>query len=233
MFDVKVGASALFEVTLNADEMCRAFRNLALSYRGSERQPPNNLQLALRFSRAVEIKEQQREHPKEWGVEERLRDVVREFHVSSGLTQRHMIDEDKFKSIMNLIAGTTAASRDVISQHLNHAKWKESAFSSEQLRSTRWVIGVAPRMPQCPMRKALTVSEESQKLHLQLVVRHFLESGRRLRPSARARMRLSQEQFDRFCDFACVYACTLVEARQLTTFTQEKENEILKRFFQR
>ena len=221
------------EVTLNPDEMWRTFRNLSLSYRGSERQAPNNLQLALRFSRALEIHQQQGTHPSSWGLEDRLKAVCKDFHENCGLTQKHRIDDDKFKSLVNLISGTTCATRAVIAEHLNHAKWKECAFSSEQFRSSRWTIGTAPKLQQCPMKKALTVTEESQRMHLQLVVSHFLESGRRLRPSARARMRLSQESFDRFSDFACVYAATLVEARQLTTFTPEKEAEIMKFFFQR
>ena len=162
-----------------------------------------------------------------------MKAVCKDFHENCGLTQKHRIDDDKFKSLVNLISGTTSATRAVIAEHLNHAKWKECAFSSEQFRSSRWTIGTAPKLQQCPMKKALAVTEESQRMHLQLVVSHFLESGRRLRPSARARMRLSQESFDRFSDFACVYAATLVEARQLTTFTPEKEAEIMRFFFQR
>ena len=221
------------QVTLNADEMSQSFRNLSLSLRGSERQAPNNLQLALRFSRAVEVKDANKEHPAEWNLEERLRNVVNDFHVQCQVTAKHQICEDKLKGILNIISGTSIGARDIISQHLNHHKWHQSAFSTEQFRSTRWVLGVAPKMSQCPMRKALTVTEESQQLHLRLVVQHYVESGRRLRPSARSRMRLTQDQWDRFCDFACIYAAVLAEARQLTTFNQEKENEIVKRFFQR
>ena len=118
-----IGAS---EVTLNPDEMWRTFRNLSLSYRASERQAPNNLQLALRFSRALEIHQQQGTHPSSWGLEERLKAVCKDFQENCGLTQKHRIDDDKFKGLVNLISGTTSATRAVIAEHLNHAKWKSA-----------------------------------------------------------------------------------------------------------
>ena len=218
---------------MNIDEATSNFRNLSLSYRGSERQPPNTLQLALRLSRVMEIRQAEGGHPADWSCEQRLRAVVDEFHMSAALPQRHRVDEDRFKSLVNLILGTSSASRDIISEHLNHAKWKESAFSVDQFRSTRWLLKTSPKLPACPMKKALTVSEESQKMHLQLVVAQFTQAGRRQRPSARARNRLSQEMFERYCDFACVYACVLEEARQLTSWTPEKEAEVLKIFMQK
>ena len=88
-------------------------------------------------------------------------------------------------------------------------------------------------MPSCAMRKALTVTEESQVMHLQLVVNQFVEAGKRLRPSARPRMRVSADQFDRLCDFACVYAAALQEGRQLSTFKEETEADVKKSFMQR
>ena len=38
------------------EEAKRSYRNICLSYRGAERQPPNSLHLAFRFSAIVEIK---------------------------------------------------------------------------------------------------------------------------------------------------------------------------------
>lgn len=70
-------------------------------------------------------------------------------------------------------------------------------------------------------------------MHLQLVVNQFVEAGKRLRPSARPRMRVSADQFDRLCDFACVYAAALQEGRQLSTFKEETEADVKKSFMQR
>ena len=221
------------QVSFNNDELSMSYRNLALSYRGSERQAPSTLQLALRFSRAVEIHQQNQTHPASWSLEERLRDIVDKFHVTSGVTAKHRIDDEKMKALINIISGTHEGARKIIQQHLNHAKWKESAFSSEQFRSQRWILGSAPKMQACPLKKALTVSEESQSLHLQLVVCAFVEAGRKLRASARPRVRLSQEMFDKYADFACVFATVLQEARLLTTWKREKEHEVLKLFFQK
>eukprot|EP00435_Cladocopium_sp_Y103_P029455 s2934_g7.t1 len=220
-------------VALDVGEVAMSYRNLQLSYQGSERQAPNNLQLALRFSRVIEVHHLDGTHPAHWSAEERLRDVVSKFHVSAGLTARHRIDDDKFRSLLNLIQGSCPEARQVLSAHLDRHKWKESAFSTEQFRSTRWVLGTSPKIPACPMKKALTVGAESQALHLQLVVKSYSEACRKLRPSARSKMRLSQEQFDRFCDFSCVYTAVLQEARQLSSFTAEKEAEVRKSYFQK
>ena len=70
-------------------------------------------------------------------------------------------------------------------------------------------------------------------MHLKLVAYTFNEAGRRLRPSARPRLRLSSEVFDAYADFACLYAAALQEARLLSTWTPEKEEAVMKSFFQK
>lgn len=127
------------------------------------------------------------------------------------------------------------ASRNIIRSHVDHHKWKECCFSTEQFRSQRWLLGTSPKSTSCPaeLKKVLTVNEEAQSLHLQLTVQCFLDNGRRLRPSARPRVRWSTSTFDAHCDFACVYASVLREARLLASFTEEKEKMILKAFFQK
>ena len=98
-------------MALDVGEVDISFRNLQLSYQGSERQAPNNLQLALSFSRVIEVHQLDGSHPAHWTAEERLKDVVSRFHVTSGLTARHRIDEDKFRALLNLIQGTCPESR--------------------------------------------------------------------------------------------------------------------------
>lgn len=89
------------------DATKRSFRNLTLSFRGSERQPRNSLQLALRFSKIMELREQQGLVLPGATVEDRLAEVVRDFHQSPGLLAKHRLDEDKMKAVQNLISGTT------------------------------------------------------------------------------------------------------------------------------
>ena len=104
----------------------------------------------------------------------------------------------------------------------------------EQLRSLRWMIGTGPKASSCPadLRKVLTVSPESQTFHLRLLVHAFTEAGRRLRVSARARMRLSVEAFDAMADYACMFSSVLSEARALSSWNSDKEAELMKSFFQ-
>ena len=92
------------KMSFNMDASSRSYRNLTLSYRGSERQSPNCLQLALRFSRIMEAKAA--EHPPGTSTVDRLNAVIAEFHNSPGLSAKHRLDEDKQRSVFNVLAGT-------------------------------------------------------------------------------------------------------------------------------
>ena len=259
----------------------RSFRNLTLSHRGSERQPPNALQVALRFSRLMELAEASGKHAPSMTTEERLRSCIADWHDSPGLLSKHKLDEDKIKSVANIVIGTCAVlwlmffrlstcwapfhivvpcssdfhivapcssdftssavsdlrseeSREILRSHLDHAKWKESAVNTEQLRSQRWMIGTAPKASACPpdLRKVLTVTEQSQTMHLQLLVHTYVEAGRRLRASARPRMRLSVEKFEAMADYACMISAVLTEAKALSSWSAEKEAAVMKAFYQ-
>ena len=97
------------------------------------------------------------------------------------------------------------------------------------------MIGAQPKANQCPadLRKVLCVTTQSQVMHFKLIAHQFTEAGRRLRPSARSRNRLPSEAFDAAADFACFYSAVLTEARQLSTWTSEKEEAVMKAFYQK
>jgi hypothetical protein len=84
----------------------RSFRNITLSFRGSERQAPSSLQLALRFSHVLEQQEKDGRFHADMTVEQRLTAVVQEFNASSGLQAKHRIEDDRFKAVLNLLSGT-------------------------------------------------------------------------------------------------------------------------------
>lgn len=96
-------------MSFDLDETARSFRNLTLSYRGAERQQPNSLQLALRFSKLMEVAEVEGRHLPSMSTEERLRAVTTEFNESAGLAAKHRLDEDRFRCIVNIITGTCTA----------------------------------------------------------------------------------------------------------------------------
>ena len=118
-------------------------------------------------------------------------------------------------------------SRTIIRQHLDAHKWHQSAFSTEQFKGARWLLTAAD------LRKCLTVTPQSQVLHLCLVIKTFLDGGRRLRPSARSKARLSPSEFDKLCDFSCIYSYIWGEAKLLTSWTPEKDAAMEKAFFQK
>ncbi|CAK9061163.1 Uncharacterized protein SCF082_LOCUS32081, partial [Durusdinium trenchii] len=166
-------------------------------------------------------------------MEERVADIVKDFHGTPGLQSKHRLDKEKLDAVINIMSGTNQASREVIRVHCDRHRWKECAFSTEQLKSQRWLLGATPKGSTCPadLKKALTVTDEAQTLHLQLTVHSFLENGRRLRPSARPRVRWSPSTFESHSDFSCIYAAVLREARGLASFSAEKEKAIMKAFF--
>lgn len=97
-------------MTMGNDASSRSFRNLVLSYRGSERQAPNVLQLALKFSRLMELAEQEGRHLPSMSTEDRLRAIISDFHDCPGLATKNQLDEDKIRAILNILVGTCPVS---------------------------------------------------------------------------------------------------------------------------
>lgn len=94
------------------------------------------------------------------------------------------------------------------------------------------MVGTAPKNCGAELRKCLTVTESSQVLHLKLVIHAYTVAGKRVRASSRPRLRLSAEQFDAMCDYACMFSAVLTEAKALSTWDDAKEEAVLKAFFQ-
>ena len=87
------------EVSVDQNRVEQCFENLVLSYRGSERQPPHVLSLALTFSRVMQDYAQEGRHPASWNTEERLANVVQNFNSQDSVLSRWAIDEDRQKAI--------------------------------------------------------------------------------------------------------------------------------------
>eukprot|EP00435_Cladocopium_sp_Y103_P040924 s2367_g11.t1 len=79
--------------------------NLSLSFRGSERQPPSVLQMALRFSVVID----RQANSTTGNTETRLKKVVQQFNDSPGLHVKHQVDAEKERTVLNLIIGTSKA----------------------------------------------------------------------------------------------------------------------------
>lgn len=121
----------------------------------------------------------------------------------------------------------------MLQRHIDHVKWKDCAFSTEQLKGQRWMLGSTPKNCPTNLKKALTVSEMAQVLHFKLVIHCYQENGRRLRQSSKSRVRWSGAQFDAHCDLACVYSAALEEARELSHWNSEKEAAVIKALLQK
>lgn len=102
-----------------------------------------------------------------------------------------------------------------MSNHLQFVKWKDSAFSTEQLKSVRWLLNSKPKgMPEA-LQDVLTVTEQSQVMLMELHVRCFQNDSRRMKASARSKARSSPEEFEKKVDFACIFSRLRVAAKEL------------------
>eukprot|EP00435_Cladocopium_sp_Y103_P014194 s1878_g3.t1 len=119
----------------------QSFTNLKLSYRGSERQSPSVLSLALQLSHIMTFKAESGLHQKDFNTETRLRLVVDELHSQDGFLAKWQVDGDKFKAILNLLVGTSLESRAVwflknhVHTFLNNVR-RVKMSSRNRMRST-------------------------------------------------------------------------------------------------
>ena len=90
------------EIALSMNKDDQSFRNISLSFRGSERQAPTVLQMALRFSKIME----RQASMMTGNTEGRLKKIVSQFNGTPGLHVKHQVDYDKERTILNLIIGT-------------------------------------------------------------------------------------------------------------------------------
>ena len=62
------------------------------------------------------------------------------------------------------------------------------------------------------LKQTLTVDAQSQKMFLELVITQFVLKTRKLRMNQRGRARLSNSDWDRYVNFACVFRSVMHEA---------------------
>ncbi|CAE6968371.1 unnamed protein product [Symbiodinium sp. CCMP2592] len=202
----------LDRVSLSLSAVDQSFSNLALSYRGAERQAPSIISLALRFNDVLKTKSKQACFPAGSNVEKRIEAIVEEFNGSSLMTARFAVDSEKIKAISNIIVGTCEETLALMQSHLHTTKWKDSAFSHNLLKSNRWLIGASRRVDHNYMRSLLVVTAPIQEFFVRNHILAFLKAGRRLRSSARAKCRPSVEQFEQAMDYCCVMYHLVEEA---------------------
>ena len=224
----------LLPMNLMVDQTPEAqtYLNLTLSYRGSERQPPSILSLALQFSHLMTLKAENGQHPKEWNTEQRLRAIVDELHASDGFLSRWQIDCDKFKAINNMLVGTTKAARAAIAGLLNQHKWHFCAFTAELLRNSRWLCGASPTKTASNLKTMLTVTAENQVWFLKNHISTFLSNIRRVKQSARAKQRPTVQEWERLMDYTCVMYKVYTEAIDFHSGKSDEQHKCMNQVYE-
>lgn len=218
------------KVRLNVDAVACSFLNMVLSLRGSERQAPNILQMALRFSAIMEIRANEGVHAKDLNTEQRLRKVIAEHQETPGFLQKWALDDDRVQAILNIIIGTSQQTREIIREHLNHAKWAQSCLNSELLRRPRWLLGACPKGVSDTFKKTLTVNSRAQEMFMGLVVAQFYEKTRKVRATQRAKMRLKPAEWDSYITYASVFEAAMTEAKALNAAREDCQEQLQKAF---
>lgn len=99
---------------------------------GAERQAPNALQLALRFSKLMELGEGDGTHHPSMSTHERLLDVINVWHANSGLPNKHKLDDDKVRSVGNIVVGTCPVA------WLEFLWWNKSTLNPIHGKESHW-----------------------------------------------------------------------------------------------
>ena len=202
------------------------YTNLQLSFRGAERQPPHVLSLALMFSRVMQECAENGSHPASWGTEERLKAVVNAFNSKDGVLAKWAVDEEREKAILNVLVGTTATTRHLISTHLSFNKWKESSFTSDLLKSSRWLLGAVPKHCKPPFRRLLAVTPSGQENFLRNHVAKFAHDTRKVRASTKPKFRPSVQEWDRVVNYTQIMEAVKAEVTDYFKDDEEKAAEV-------
>lgn len=215
------------KVSVDQSMTQRAFTNLQLSYRGSERQPPSVLSLALTFSAAMQEHDLSGRHSAKMTTDERLKSVIDEYHCLPGLLTRYRIDDDKRKAVLNLLQGTSKESRALIQGHLDFHRWKECAFTADLLKSSRWLLGAVPRNAKDTMKRLLVVTPTVQQAFLKNVIWTFAAGSKKVKASSRGKLRLTQSDWDQLVDYTCIMMALESDAKDVLGDEPEKRLEVV------
>ena len=204
----------------------RAYINLQLSYRGSERQAPSVLSLALTFSAVMQEKAQHGQHQPSMSTEERLKAVLSEFHGTPGMLSRWRVEGDRERAVLNLLQGTTKETRAFIQGHLDFHKWCYCVFTSELLRSTRWLVGASPRNCKEVFRSMLCVTGDVQESFIGNIIQSFARQTRKIKLSTRAKFRPTQQEWDSMVDYTCIMKRVEHETSETLAHDPEKLDKV-------
>ena len=116
-----------------------------------------------------------------------------------------------------------------MNNHLAFTKWKDSCFSTDQLKTTRWLLGARPKNAGQALAEYLTVTPLSQTMLMELHIKLFNEAARKVKPSARSRIRASSEEFEKLVDYACMFAA-LRNAAKLARCDSKVDEQLVNAF---
>ena len=202
----------------------QSYTNLQLSFRGAERQAPSVLSLALQFSAVMRVKATDGTHSSKMGTEDRLNLIIAEFHSHPGMISKFHLDEQKQKAVLHLLVGTTPETRAAMQMHLNWHKWKECAFSSDLLKSSRWLLSAFPKNVKSNFKKLLTVTPDVQEAFIENHIATFNSKTKRVKASVRSKHRPTLGEWDKMVDYTCVMFHAAEEA---AIFWSEHESKKL------
>lgn len=160
-----------------ADKASLNAEHMLLSCRGSERQRPSILKLALRFEDSMDAKRQDPAVPA-MPAERLLETLISEYnnHKSVAGIKKWQISEASQVAMKAIIFGTTVEVRELMRSHLNFNKWEHCCFTTDLLRCRRLFLNNKPSTGVPMWDLLLVVTPVSQKL---LMMRMLTDFGRK------------------------------------------------------
>lgn len=182
--------------TLNAE-------HLLLSYRGSERQRPSVLKLALRFDDSMNAKRNDPEVPVQ-SSDRLLEQLISDYnnHKSVAGIKKWQIGESTQGAMRAIMFGTTAEVRELMRTHLNFNKWEHSAFTTELLKCRRLFLNNKPSSGVELWDRLLTVSPLSQKLLMLRMLSDFNKKAKKVSHHLKREVPISYT-------LTCVWCCVV------------------------
>ncbi|CAK9073575.1 unnamed protein product [Durusdinium trenchii] len=127
--------------------------------------------------------------------------------------KKWQINSDMQSAIFAIIRGLTAETRALVRQHLDFNKYDES-YNEGLLRAKRHQLNETPRGMPAAWADRLTVTEQAQLLHFKRYNQWWHLNCKKVKKTMRARLRWTEEVWNRSVDQACLASWAVDECRK-------------------
>ncbi|CAK9066939.1 unnamed protein product [Durusdinium trenchii] len=188
------------------------FEAIQLSAQGGERQRKDVMKLAATFEKLIAERRKEEKY-RDVSVADILGELVKDYnsYKANAALKRWQLTPDQQSAISGVINGMSAEARQLVRQHLDFNKYDESGYNESLLRSKRHQLHEVPKGIPPSWIDRLTVTHDSQTLHFKRYNQWWASNAKRVKKSARARLRWGEEQWGKSVDQCCLVVWAIRE----------------------